>query len=401
MNLLFAWRYFRSKKTTNAINIIAWIAITAIAVGTASLIIILSVFNGFEDLVKGLYGDFYPAYKVVPLKGKTFELSSTKAAQLKTIKDIKAYSFVAEEKALLTGAYQTIVTIKGVENNYTQVNPIQQYIRRGSFELGNASIPGIVMGGGIENAAGINTEQVLEAATLYFPNRNGNLLTGDGLNSFSVIPSGAFIVQQEFDNKYAFTNLAFVQYMLGLKSNEYSAIEINAKENNNNLVKQLQNILGDQVKIQTRYQQNATLYSVMQVEKWVIYGILSLILVVAAFNMIGALSMLVLEKQKDIAVLRALGASSNRIRQIFLLEGLLLAAMGAGAGILLGGGICWMQEQFHLIKLGGSTFIIDYYPVKTMPLDFILVLLTVTAISFTAAWVTAQKTSAQPFELRT
>ena len=401
MNLLFAWRYFRSKKTTNAINIIAWISITAIAVGTASLIIILSVFNGFEDLVKGLYGDFYPAYKVVPLKGKTFELSATKAAQLKTIKDIKAYSFVAEEKALLTGAYQTIVTIKGVENNYTQVNPIQQYIRRGSFELGNASIPGIVMGGGIENAAGINTEQVLEAATLYFPNRNGNLLTGDGLNSFSVIPSGAFIVQQEFDNKYAFTNLAFVQYMLGLKSNEYSAIEINAKENNNNLVKQLQNILGDQVKIQTRYQQNATLYSVMQVEKWVIYGILSLILVVAAFNMIGALSMLVLEKQKDIAVLRALGASSNRIRQIFLLEGLLLAAIGAGAGIVLGGGICWLQEQFHLIKLGGSTFIIDYYPVKIMPLDFVLVLFTVTAISFTAAWVTAQKTSAQPFELRT
>lgn len=401
MNLLFAWRYFRSKKTTNAINIIAWIAITAIAVGTASLIIILSVFNGFEDLVKGLYGDFYPAYKVVPLKGKIVELSANKAAQLKAIKDIKAYSFVAEEKALLTGAYQTIVTIKGVENNYTQVNPIQQYIRRGSFELGNASIPGIVMGGGIENAAGINTEQVLEAATLYFPNRNGNLLTGDGLNSFSVIPSGAFIVQQEFDNKYAFTNLAFVQYMLGLKSNEYSAIEINAKENNNNLVKQLQNILGDQVKIQTRYQQNATLYSVMQVEKWVIYGILSLILVVAAFNMIGALSMLVLEKQKDIAVLRALGASSNRIRNIFLLEGLLLASMGAGAGILLGGGICWIQEQFHLIKLGGSTFIIDYYPVKIMPLDFILVLLTVTAISFTAAWVTAQKTSAQPFELRT
>ena len=401
MNLLFAWRYFRSKKTTNAINIIAWIAITAIAVGTASLIIILSVFNGFEDLVKGLYGDFYPAYKVVPIKGKTFELSTAQTKQLKSLKDIKAFSFVAEEKALLTGAFQTIVTIKGVENNYQQVNPIQPYIRRGSFELGNANIPGIVMGAGIENAAGINTEKVFEAATLYFPNRNGNLLSGDGLNSFSVIPTGAFIVQQEFDNKYAFTNLAFVQYMLGLKSNEYSAIEINAKENNNNLIKQLQTILGNQVQIQTRYQQNASLYSVMQLEKWVIYGILSLILVVAAFNMIGALSMLVLEKQKDIAVLRALGATSNRIRNIFLLEGLLLAAIGAGAGIVLGGGICWVQEKFHLIKLGGSTFIIDYYPVKILPLDFILVLLTVTAISFTAAWVTAQKTSAQPFELRT
>lgn len=401
MNLLFAWRYFRSKKTTNAINIIAWIAITAIAVGTASLIIILSVFNGFEELVKGLYGDFYPAYKVIPVKGKTIEINPTQAKQLNGLKAIKAFSFVVEEKAILTGAYQTIVTIKGVQKNYTKVNPIQKYIRRGSFELGNANIPGIVMGGGIENAAGINTEKVFEAATIYFPNRNANLLTADGLNSFSVIPSGAFIVQQEFDNKYAFTNLAFMQYMLGLKANEYSHIEINASENNSELVIQLQQLLGKQVQVQTRYQQNASLYAVMQVEKWVIYGILSLILVVAAFNMIGALSMLVLEKKKDIAVLRALGASNNRIRNIFLLEGLLLAVIGAIAGIILGGGICFLQEYFQLIKLGGSTFIIDYYPVKTEALDFLLVMATVTIISFTAAWVTAQKTSAQPFELRT
>jgi lipoprotein-releasing system permease protein len=401
MNLLFAWRYFRSKKTTNAINIIAWIAITAIAVGTASLIIILSVFNGFEELVKGLYGDFYPAYKVVPVKGKTIVINSVQAKQLSNLKAIKAFSFVVEEKAILTGAYQTIVTIKGVQENYTKVNPIQKYIRRGSFELGNANIPGIVMGGGIENAAGINTEKIFEAATIYFPNRNANLLTADGLNSFSVIPSGAFIIQQEFDNKYAFTNLAFMQYMLGLKNNEYSSIELNASENNNTLVTSLQQILGKQVQIQTRYQQNASLYAVMQVEKWVIYGILSLILVVAAFNMIGALSMLVLEKKKDIAVLRALGASNQRIRNIFLLEGLLLAGIGAIAGIILGGGICFIQEYFQFIKLGGSTFIIDYYPVKTKVLDFLLVMATVTAISFTAAWVTAQKTSAQPFELRT
>lgn len=401
MNLLFAWRYFRSKKTTNAINIIAWIAITAIAVGTASLIIILSVFNGFEELVKGLYGDFYPAYKVIPVKGKTVEINPSQVKQLNSLKAIKAYSFVVEEKALLTGAFQTIVTIKGVQENYTKVNPIQKYIRRGSFELGNANIPGIVMGGGIENAAGINTEKVFEAATVYFPNRNANLLTADGLNSFSVIPAGAFVVQQEFDNKYAFTNIAFMQYMLGLKTNEYSAIEINAKENNYDLVVALQQLLGKQVQVQTRYQQNASLYAVMQVEKWVIYGILSLILVVAAFNMIGALSMLVLEKKKDIAVLRALGATKNRIRNIFLLEGLLLAAIGAITGIILGGGICFLQEQFHLIKLGGSTFIIDYYPVKTKVLDFLLVVATVMTITFSAAWVTAQKTSAQPFELRT
>lgn len=401
MNLLFAWRYFRSKKTTNVINIIAWIAITAIAVGTAALIIILSVFNGFEDLVKGLYSDFYPAYKIVPVSGKTFEVQPNQIQQLKSIKSIKAFSFVVEEKAMLTGAYQTIVTIKGVEDHYPKINPIQDYIKRGQFKLGNASLPGMVMGVGIENAAGINTVKVFEAATVYFPNRKANLMSSDGLNAYSVIPTGAFMIQQEFDNKYAFTNLAFMQYMLQLKPNEYSSIDINASEQAPNLTPTLQSIFGPKLQVQTRFQQNAGLYAVMQVEKWVIYGILSLILVVAAFNMIGALSMLVLEKQKDIAVLRALGASPNRIRTIFLLEGLLLAALGAGAGIILGGGICWVQEQFHLIKLAGSTFIIDYYPVKINPLDFVLVLFTVTAISFTAAWVTAQKTSAQPFELRT
>jgi lipoprotein-releasing system permease protein len=278
---------------------------------------------------------------------------------------------------------------------------MQRYVKRGRFDLGNASVPGMVMGVGIENAAGINTEKVFEAATVYFPNRKANLLSSDGLNAYSVIPTGAFMIQQEFDNKYAFTNLAFMQYMLQLKPNEYSTIEINASEKNEAIIQSLQSIFGPKLQVQTRFQQNAGLYAIMQVEKWVIYGILSLILVVAAFNMIGALSMLVLEKQKDIAVLRALGASPNRIRTIFLLEGLLLAALGAGAGIILGGGICWVQEQFHLIQLGGSTFIIDYYPVKINPLDFVLVLLTVTVISFTAAWVTAQKTSAQPFELRT
>ena len=401
MNLLFAWRYFRSKKTTNAINIIAGISVVAIAVGTASLIIILSVFNGFESLVKGLYGDFYPAYKVVPASGKTFLVTDKQRAAIGQVKGLQAFSYVVEEKALLTGAYQTIVTLKGVEPSYTQVNPIQKYIRRGSFHLGNDTIPGIVMGGGIENAAGINTEKVFEAATLYFPNTNSNLLQSDGLNAFSVIPTGAFVVQQDFDNTYAFTNLRFMQYMLGLPFNAYSSIEINARGNESEIRHQLQTIFGNRVLIQNRYQQNASLYSVMQLEKWVIYGILSLILVVAAFNMIGALSMLILEKQKDIAVLRALGATPGRIRRIFLLEGLLLSAIGAGSGIVLGGVICWLQESFHLIKLGGTTFIIDYYPVKLQWTDFMLVTVTVAAIAFSAAWVTAQKISAQTFQLRT
>lgn len=396
MNLLFAWRYFRSKKTTNAINIIAWIAVTAIAVGTASLIIILSVFNGFEELVKGLYSDFYASVKVVPAKQKTMHINAHQIQQIKAIKNIQAFDFVVEDKALLAGNAQTIVTIKGVGEQYNKVNSIAKYIRRGSFELGNLAHPAIVMGAGIENAVGSHISGISEELILYFPNKNAALTSSDGLYAFNVLPSGTFVIQQEFDNKYVFTNLPFLKYILGLDADEYSGIECRVSSSKERMVQQsLQQLLGSGVKVLTRYEQNPTLYAVMQMEKWVIYIILSLILIVAAFNMIGALTMLVLEKQQDIAVLKAMGANNQRIRNIFLLEGLLLAAIGTGAGFVIGTLICFLQDQFHILKLGGSTFIIDYYPIKSVLTDYLLIFITVTIIAFCAALVTARKASTE------
>ena len=402
MNFLFAWRYFRSKKSTNAINIIAWIAVTAIAVGTAALIIILSVFNGFEELVKGLYGDFYAAIKIVPTQAKTFHITTEQLQKIKGTNNVTAYSLIAEEKALLMGNYQTIVTVKGVEPNYNKINNIAKYVKRGKFDLGAQENPAIVMGVGIENAAGIDIGRSLTPTILYMPNKNASSFnSADGLNSYNVTPTGTFVIQQDFDNKYAFTNLAFLKYMLNMSDDEFSSIELNISDDEKGVKKKLQNILGPNYKILTRYEQNQSFYAVMQIEKWVIYGILSLILVVAAFNMIGALTMLVLEKQKDIAVLKALGADENRIKNIFLLEGLLLAVIGTSVGLLLASTICWLQSTYHLIKLGGSTFIIDYYPVKTAYTDYLLVVITVGIIAFSAAWITARKTSSQTFSLRT
>ena len=401
MNSLFAWRYFRSKKSTNAINIIAWIAVTAIAVGTASLIIILSVFNGFEELVKSLYGDFYASVKIVPATAKTFRVSPEQIRQINGIKSIVAYSFVAEEKALLMGGYQTIVTVKGVEPHYNKVNRIAGYVKRGKFELGNRETPSIVMGAGIENAAGIDVQRVLGPVVLYMPDRNASSFSAtDGLNSFSVNPAGSFTIQQDFDNKYVFTNLGFLKYMLNMQPDEFSAIEVNAGADEKPVQQLLQQIMGKECKVLTRYEQNQSLYAVMQTEKWVIYGILSLILVVAAFNMIGALTMLVLEKQKDIAVLKAMGADDFRIRHIFLLEGLLLAAIGTGIGLSLAALICRLQDRYHLIKLGGSTFIIDYYPVKSSLTDYVLVVATVGLIAFSAAYITSRKAGARFYSLK-
>jgi lipoprotein-releasing system permease protein len=403
MNLLFAWRYFRSGKSTNAINIIAWISMMAIGVGAAALIIILSVFNGFEDLVKGLYTDFYADMRIVPATGKTFHIPSGKIQEIKNTKGVATVSFVAESKAVLKGALQSIVTIKGVDDQYTSITNINTpiHIPRGKFDLGTVADPKLVVGAGIENAAGLDVERPLYGATIYMPNRDAARLTADdGLNAFNVLPSGTFKVQQDFDNSYVFSNLGFVKYMLGMQADEFSAIEMKVPDNAAAVKKQLQAELGKDFVVETRYEQNKSLYAVMQVEKWVIYGILSLILIVAAFNMVGALTMLVLEKQKDIAVLKAMGANDQMIRKIFLSEGVLLAGMGGGAGIVLASVICWIQIKFKLIKLGGDTFIIDYYPVKMSAADFFLVIITILFIAILAAWIPSRKASAQLFSLK-
>lgn len=401
MNVLFAWRYFRSKKSTNAINVIAWISVTAITVGCAALIIILSVFNGFEDLVKGLYTDFYTDIRISPVKGKIIKLNPAQQQQIKATPGVAIFSLVAEEKALLVnGPYQSIVLVKGVDEQYTATNKITSHIKRGKFELGSLETPAIVLGYGIENAIGADVERGVYPLTLYTPNRKANFNSLDGLSVNNITASGTFQVQQEFDNKYAFTNLAFFRYMLNMEADEYSAAEIKVNGDADKIKQQLQQTLGATYLVQTRYEQNKSLYAVMQLEKWVIYAILSLILVVAAFNMIGALTMLVLEKQKDIAVLQAMGASQKKIQTIFLTEGLLLAGFGAGIGLVLATIICWAQIKFGLLQLTGDTFIVKAYPVKLQISDYLLVLITITLIGFLAAFIPARKASKQALLLK-
>ena len=402
MNFLFAWRYFKSKKSTNAINIIAWISVVAITVGTAALIVVLSVFNGFEGLVKGLYADFYADVRVAPAVGKTFHLSTAQYQQIKQTVGVTGMSGVVEEKAVLVnGDCTSIVYIRGVDDQFATVIKIAKHIKRGKFELGTAENPTMVVGIGIENAACLDVERPSSPITLYMPNRGAaNFKSADALNAFNVQAVGTFMVQQDFDNKYVFSNLAFMRFMLNLQADEYSAIDIKANDNADLVKKKIQEILGNTFLVQTRYEQNQSLFTVMQIEKWVIYAILSLILVVAAFNMIGALTMLVLEKQKDIAVLQAMGANQNRIKGIFLSEGLLLAGLGAVSGMVLAAIICGIQERFQLIKLGGNTFIIDYYPVKMHLADFILVAGTVFVIAVLAAYIPAKKASVQSFSLK-
>ena len=376
----------------------------AIMVSTAALIIVLSVFNGFESLVKNLYGDFYADIKIAPKQGKFLTADESLIKKIENVGGINALSFTVEEKAVLVnGDYQTIVYLKGVDKNYNTVNKLSHYITTGKYDLGTTSVPAIVAGSGIANAVGADPQSPLSDLVVYLPNRKAkNFSSLDAMHSFQVRPAGIFSVQQEFDDKYAFTNLAFVQYMLDLDANQYTAIEVSAAKQDDvkNIRQQLQKNLGDNFIIQTSYEQNQSLFTVMQIEKWVIYGILSLILLVAAFNMIGALTMLVLEKEKDIAVLKAMGASEKRIQNIFLNEGFVLAGVGGVLGMLLAFGICFIQIKYKLIKLEGGTFIIDYYPVKMVTQDFLLVGVTVLIIAAIASWIPSKKAADQFYSLK-
>jgi len=406
MNLLFAWRYFRAKKSTNAINIIAWVSMAAIVVGAASLVLVLSVFNGFEGLVKSLYKDFYPDLKISPSKGKTITLSPAQLQQLAGMPGVSSLSLVAEEKALLqNGDARAIANLKGVDEHFTRVSGIAHKVIRGKFELGTADQPMAVLGSGIEYMLGLQAERAISPVSVYLFKRGGAAYTADPLSSLSnenMATAGVFAIQQDFDDHYVITNLDFMRKMLALGPDEYSGAELSLNDPSlaASLKQGIQKFLGQDYLIQTRYEQNQSLYSVMVKEKWVIYIVLSLILVVAAFNMVGALTMLVLEKQKDIHVLKALGASDRMVQNIFLSEGVLLALLGGLSGILLAVIVCWLQVRYKLIPLEGGSFLIDYYPVKLIPTDILLVLLTILIVALLASWLPAKKAAAQPIELR-
>lgn len=406
MYLSFAWRYFKGKKNANAINIISWVTAGVIAFATCCQVLVLSVFNGFEDLVKSLYSSFYSDLKIVPAAGKTFVMSKELLAKLNEQPGIRGVSMIAEEKALLrNGDAQTVVTVKGVDDNFEKISGVPHKLTKGKFNIGTADDPGLIVGSGIENAAGVTVNEAFapQFVTLILPKKSS--AGADPLESLSegnVSPSGVFTIQQDFDNQYAISNIAFLKQQMSLGEDEYSAIEIKLRNGADagDTRKQLQSLVGTTLKVQTKYEQNSNLYGTMQLEKWAIYAVLTLILIIAAFNMVSSLTMLVLEKKQDIAILQSMGTTKTQVKKIFLSEGVLLAAIGAATGMLLALIICILQVKFKLIKLQGGTFLIDYFPVKLIATDFLLVAATAMAIALLAAWFPSQKAASQPLELR-
>ncbi len=404
MKFLFAWRYFKAKKSTNAINIISWVSVSAIILGTASLIVVLSVFNGLEQLVRSLYSSFYTDIKISPATGKFFHVPYTNLLKLKKIDGVIGYSLTIEDQALLRYNSMQPVMLKGVDENYKNINGLSKNIFKGDYQLGTEDHPQAILGSGIEYALDIESDRAITPMTVYLF-RNGSINESDpesSVRSEAIVSSGTFRIQEDFDNHYVITNLGFMQRMLGLDSNQYGAIEIATRNRivTRELRSKLQTLFGAGFVVQTLDEQNQTLFSTMKMEKWVIYIILTLILIVAAFNIVGALTMLVLEKKKDIQVLKAMGADNLFIQKIFLNEGILLGVLGGGFGFLLAILLCWMQVNLKIVPLQGN-FLIDYYPVKLIPGDFLLVGGTILIVVLIASWLPARKAALQPFELKT
>jgi lipoprotein-releasing system permease protein len=376
-----------SKKSNNAINIISWISIIAIAITTAALIIILSAMNGLTGTVANLYNIFEPDLKVSVVKGKYFDANEKLISEIKAIEGVRVISKTLSDKALLkNGDKQTLVTIKGVDENFNKVAEIESSIEDGVYGLGDPKKRNVLLGRGIANQLQVNIREFVNELSIFSPVRgkSESLNPDDNFNQIYCTPTGIFSLNDEFDYQFAFVNIETAKKLFD-EPDKVSAIEILCDKGKYEDVQVLlQEKLGDKFLVKNRYQLNDVLFKTLETEKLATFIILAFILIIATFNIIGALTMLIIEKRKDIKTLYSMGASINLIRNIFMREGFLITGVGAIIGLSVGLLVCWLQVQFHLVKFGDE-FIIPYYPIDVQLKDFIWIFGLIMIIGFFAA----------------
>ena len=401
-SLLIARRYLFAKRSTNAINIITGISVFGIAIGTAALLLVLSVFNGFEDLLSGLFGHFNPQIKVTPAKGKTFAPDSLTLSRLRGLPGILLVSETLEEIAFFEyEGSQDFGVLKGVDELFARVNDIDSTVREGKYQLEIDDRNCAVMGAGMRNKLSINVESATQALAIYMPTDEPAGVLDKPFKTRYLYPAGTFAIQQDFDNQYVLTNLAFMREILDAPAGTVSALEIKCTQGASvrNVKNQVREVLGDGFTVKDSYEQNEAFFKVMQLEKWMGFAITSLMLILMAFNTIGALWMIVLDKQKDISVLKSMGATDRTVHRIFLLEGLLLTLLGMGIGLLLAVGLYTIQKTYGIITIPQG-FLVESYPIAMRATDFLPVIATVIGIGLLAALPPAQRAVRVPAFLR-
>lgn len=396
MNFPFyiAKRYLFSKKSHNAINVISGISVCGVALATLAMVCTLSVFNGFQDMVATFFTAFDPQVKITSVKGKVFDGSLPVLSQIKNMPEVAVYSESVEDNAMVQyKGRQVMAVIKGVEDNFDKLTPIDSILfGRGELilhdEVADYAIPGLqllsTLGTGI---------RFLDPLEVYAPKRGAKINMANPMSSFvsdDLFSSGlTFTVNQEkYDGSYILTSIDFARNLFQYDK-EVSAVNLrlHPTANEKNVISKIKRILGEDFYVQDRYEQQADTFRIMEIEKLISYIFLTFILMIACFNVIGSLSMLIIDKKSDVQTLRNLGASDNQIVRIFLFEGRMISFIGAVAGVILGLILCLVQQEYGIISLGNSgSFVVDSYPVSVHAWDVVLIFITVLVIGFISVW---------------
>ena len=397
MNFPFyiARRYLFSKKSTHAINVISGISVVGVAVATMALVVTLSVFNGFHDLVASFFTQMDPQLKITPVKGKTAPADDPILTKIRHLSEVEVATECLEEQALAVyGDRQQMVIVKGVEDNFNQLTHIQEILEGdGDFELHAADLSYGIPGLGVAYQLGLGYTYE-HPLRIYAPRREGQLNMANPTEGFVVddlySPGVLFCMKQgKYDKNYILTSIAFTRHLFDLDG-RLSSLEIRLKPGSDfeRVKSQMEEIAAGKFYVQDRYEQQDDTFRIMKVEKLIAYVFLTFILMIACFNIIGSLSMLIIDKKEDVVTLRNLGATDHQITRIFLFEGRMISAIGAILGVLIGLLLCWLQQQYGIVRLGSSegSFVVDAYPVSVHPWDIVLIIITVIAVGFLSVW---------------
>ena len=395
-SVYIARRYLFSKKSTNVINIISAISVIGVAVATMALVVTLSVFNGFHDMVASFFTAFDPQLKVTPTQGKTAPADDPILTEIRQLPQVDVATETVEDNALaIYEGQQEMVIIKGVDDNFAELTHITEILYGdGQFDLQAANLQYGVPG--IRLAQQMNlTAHWDDYLKIYAPKREGQLDMTDPSGGFEedslLSPGVVFAVKQgKYDRNYILTSIGFARGLFD-QQGMVSALELRLKSGSNidAVKKEMRRIAGDKYEVKDRFEQQADTFRIMKVEKFIAYIFLTFILIVACFNIIGSLSMLIIDKKDDVVTLRNLGANDRLISRIFLFEGRMISVIGAIIGILIGLLLCWLQQRFGLVSLGQSSgsFVVEAYPVSVHPTDIILIFFTVVAVGFASVWL--------------
>ncbi len=397
MNFPFyiARRYLFSKKSTNAINVISSISVVGVAIATMALVVTLSVFNGFHDMIASFFTQMDPQLKVSPVKGKTVAADHPVLTRIRQLPQVDVATEVMEDQALAVyGEHQAMVQVKGVDDNYDKLTHIREVLEGdGEFELHAADMNYGILGMGVAYQLGVGYS-FDGPLKVYAPRREGQLNMANLQEGFVedelYSPGCLFSIKQgKYDKRYIITSVAFTRQLFD-QQGMLSSLELRLKPGSDfeQVKAEMKEIAGNLFDVQDRYEQQDDTFRIMKIEKLMAYIFLTFILVIACFNIIGSLSMLMIDKRNDVVTLRNLGASDKQIVHIFLFEGRMISAMGAVIGIAVGLLLCWLQQQYGIVRLGESegSFVVDAYPVSVHPWDIVLVFITVLAVGFLSVW---------------